>query len=241
MKRNKHGPEKDLFICHKESSSEFSKVHPALNSPHSGRTCLSGDVSELRITRVPTHHTRAREAQPSSLTTCPLPAVPAHGRGWKEMVFKILPTQTILWLYEMNEWGEREKWSGLCIWQPAVKSEPCSDSVLGHHVCFLCGLLTGQGGELTLCSSGHVGTNPSSANMEMKWKFKFKGTICFLPLESLQKYWTYKKWIQSINKDRRAHLSNSCEMLPSKVLRVQLYWQRMPARTKDQEHRYTNL
>lgn len=49
-------------------------------------------------------------------------------------------------------------------------------------------------GESVLGSSGHIGTNPSSANMEMfEMKCKLKGTICFLPLESLEKYWTYKK------------------------------------------------
>lgn len=74
-------------------------------------------------------------------------SLPMAGVG-KRWVFKILLTQTILWLYEMNEWGEREKWSGLGIWQPAVKSKPCSDSVLGNHVWFLCGLLTGQGGRI---------------------------------------------------------------------------------------------
>lgn len=97
--------------------------------------------------------------------------------------------------------------------------------------------------ELMLCSCGHLGTNlglvlPTLGSLSEVQLQRHN----MLPISgSLGEIVDLKKQIQNVNKGRWACLSKSCEMLPSKVLQAQLYLQRMPARTKDQEHHYQQI
>lgn len=77
----------------------------------------------------------------------------------------------------------------LCIWQSAVKSKLCLTLCWATTFGFCVASSQDKVGESMLCSSEHAGTNPGSANMEiLEMKCKFKGTICFPSLESLEKF-----------------------------------------------------